>query len=89
MKSIKKDIVRAITIIPAIIIFTIFIAIDIILDGWVNEKFDESLVTKSNYLKTLIEVHPQGVEFDFSDEFMPEFVDANKIQYFQGPVLYN
>ena len=83
MKSIKKDIVRAITIIPAIIIFTIFIAIDIILDGWVNDKFDESLITKSNYLKTLIEVYPKGVEFDFSDQFMPEFVDAKSTQYFQ------
>ena len=83
MKSIKKDIVRAITLIPAIILFSIFIAIDIVLDDWVKDKFDESLTTKSNYLKTLVEVNKNGVEFDFSDEFMPEFSNPKKSQYFQ------
>lgn len=83
MKSIKKDIVSAITIIPAVILFSIFIAIDIVLDDWVNDKFDETLTTKSNYLKTLIEVYQDGVEFDFSDEFMPEFNNKKDAQYFQ------
>ena len=83
MKSIKKDIVRAITIIPAVILFSIFIAIDVVLDDWVNDKFDETLITKSNYLKTLIEVHKEGVGFDFADEFMPEFSRKKNPQYFQ------
>ena len=83
MKSIKKDIVRAITIIPAVILFTLFIAIDIVLDDWVHNKFDETLTTKSNYLKTLIEVHQEGVEFEFSNEFMPEFNNRKNAEYFQ------
>lgn len=83
MKSIKKDIIRAITIIPAIILFTLFIAIDIVLDDWVNEQFDQTLMTKSNYLKTLVTVNPNGVEFEFSDEFMPEFSRSKDAEYFQ------
>ncbi|TEW54692.1 HAMP domain-containing histidine kinase [Psychromonas sp. RZ22] len=83
MKSIKKDILRTITIIPAVILFIIFIAVDTILDDWVKDKFDEVLTTKSNYLKTLITVEQEGVEFDFAGEFMPEFLPHNDAQYFQ------
>jgi len=46
MKSIKKDIIRTITIIPAVILFSLFIAIDIVLDDWVHDKFDQALTTK-------------------------------------------
>jgi len=83
MKSIKKDIIRTITIIPAVILFSLFIAIDIVLDDWVHDKFDQALTTKSNYLKTLIEVRQQGVEFEFADEFMPEFTRKKNAEYFQ------
>lgn len=83
MKSIKKDIVRAITIILSAILFTLFLTIDIILDGWVKDKFDEALITKSSYLKTLIQENQNGVEFNFSGEFMPEFERENNAQYFQ------
>jgi len=83
MKSIKKDIVRTVTLIPAVILFSLFLTIDIVLDDWVKNKFDETLITKSNYLKTLIEVTPDGIEFDFSGEFMPEFERKNNAEYFQ------
>lgn len=83
MRSIKKDIVRTVTIIPAVILFSLFLTIDIVLDDWVKDKFDETLITKSNYLKTLVEVEPDGIEFDFSGEFMPEFERKENAQYFQ------
>lgn len=83
MKSIKKDIVRPITITLAVILFSIFMAIDIVLDDWVRDKFDESLTTKSNYLKTLIKVNKDGIDFDFAGEFMPEFGRRKDPQYFQ------
>jgi signal transduction histidine kinase len=83
MKSIKKDIVRTITIIPAVILFSLFLSIDVVLDDWVKDKFDETLITKSSYLKSLIEVNREGFEFDFAGEFMPEFERENGTQYFQ------
>lgn len=83
MKSIKKNIVRTSTLIPAVILFSVFITIDIVLDDWVNNKFDETLTIKSNYLKSLITVNQTGVEFDFSGEFMPEFKRKKDAQYFQ------
>ncbi|MFT7053786.1 MAG: signal transduction histidine kinase [Psychromonas sp.] len=83
MKSIKKDIVRPITITLAVILFSLFMAIDIVLDDWVQGKFDESLTTKSNYLKTLVKVNQDGIDFDFAGEFMPEFEHGKDAQYFQ------
>lgn len=83
MKSIKKDIVRSITITLAVILFSLFMAIDIVLDDWVQGKFDETLTTKSNYLKTLIKVNQDGIDFDFAGEFMTEFERGKNAQYFQ------
>ncbi|HEY7867439.1 MAG TPA: HAMP domain-containing sensor histidine kinase, partial [Psychromonas sp.] len=83
MKSIKKDIVRPITITLAVILFSLFMAIDIVLDDWVRDKFDETLTTKSNYLKTLIKVDQDGIDFDFAGEFMTEFERGKNAQYFQ------
>lgn len=83
MKSIKKDIVRPITITLAVILFSLFMAIDIVLDDWVQGKFDETLTTKSNYLKTLIKVNQDGIDFDFAGEFMTEFERGKNAQYFQ------
>lgn len=83
MKSIKKEIIRSITILPAVILFSLFLAIDIVLDDWLDERFDESLRTKSNYLKELVQVNKEGVYFDFTGEFMPEFERQSNAQYFQ------
>jgi len=83
MKSIKKDIVRSVTITTSVIIFSVFMAIDIVLDDWVQNKFNESLTIKANYLKSLIKVKEEGVEFDFAGEFMPEFALHKGKQYFQ------
>ena len=66
MKSIKKDIVRTVTLIPAAILFSLFLTIDIVLDDWVKEKFDKTLITKSSYLKTLVELEKDGIEFDYT-----------------------
>lgn len=83
MKSIKKDIVRAVTIIPAVILFSLFLTIDFFLDDWVEDKFDETLTTKSNYLKSLVKVTDEGVKFDFAGEFMPEFERKHNAEYFE------
>jgi signal transduction histidine kinase len=83
MRSIKKDIVRTTTVTIVVILFSLFLTIDIVLDDWVKNKFDETLITISNYLKTLVEVNRERVEFEFSDEFMPEFDDKKEAEYFQ------
>ncbi|WP_311568119.1 HAMP domain-containing sensor histidine kinase [Photobacterium arenosum] len=81
--SIKNDLVNSITLMFAIIIFGIYLAVDISLDSWVDEQFDKALVNKSNYLKSLVKPKGEQIELEFDDEFMPEFSELIEPQYFQ------
>lgn len=83
MLSIKSNLVNSITVIFGILIFGIYLAIDLSLDSWVDEQFDKALVNKSNYLKSLVKSQDQQIELEFDDEFMPEFSDEDDPQYFQ------
>lgn len=81
--SIKSNLVNSITVIFGILIFGIYLAIDLSLDTWVDEQFDKALVNKSNYLKSLVKSQGQQIELEFDDEFMPEFSEQDNPQYFQ------
>ncbi|MDF1797816.1 MAG: histidine kinase dimerization/phospho-acceptor domain-containing protein [Planctomycetota bacterium] len=51
-----------------------------------QEGFDDALVSKVSALATLVTVDPEsytGIEFNFGDEFMPEFEDEDGAEYFQ------
>jgi signal transduction histidine kinase len=65
------------------ILILVFVAIDVAIDNWIDKEFDDGLITKSNYLKTLVKDTPNGIEFDFSGEFMPEFSLPAQGEYFQ------
>lgn len=81
--SMKKKLVNLMTTVFAVIIFAVYVSIDLSLDGWVDQEFDKSLVNKSNYLKTLLQEQDGRVIFNFNSEFMPEFSDPDEPQYFQ------
>ncbi|WP_434930953.1 sensor histidine kinase [Shewanella sp. HL-SH5] len=83
MTSLANNLVNRMTWAVLIIVVLVFLAVDIIIDNWIDTEFDNALTTKSNYLKTLIKVSPAGVEFDFAGEFMPEFTLPAKGEYFQ------
>mgnify|MGYP003624313578 CR=1 FL=1 len=83
MKSLTSQLSNRMTLAVTSILILVFVAIDISIDNWIDTEFDEGLVTKSNYLKTLVKVTPQGIEFDFAGEFMPEFSLPAKGEYFQ------
>ncbi|MCI2282667.1 HAMP domain-containing histidine kinase [Colwellia sp. MSW7] len=57
--------------------------IDISVDTWISNEFDRAMINKSGLLETLISENADGVEFAFSDEFMPEFSGKNDPEYFQ------
>ena len=65
------------------ILILVFVAIDVSIDNWIDSEFDNALMTKSNYLKTLVKVSEDKTDFDFSGEFMPEFSLPSKGEYFQ------
>ena len=83
MKSLTTSLMNTMTYVVSAILIIVFLAIDISIDNWVDVEFDNALTDKSNYLKTLVKVTPQGTEFDFAGEFMPEFGMSTKASFFQ------
>ena len=86
MTSIKKKLSRYISISISILLVSILLITDIAVDSWIDVEFDRAMTNKANLLTTLIsedsdEIH--GIEFDFADEFMPEFSGNNDPEYFQ------
>ena len=50
---------------------------------WLNKEFDQNLSSKSQVLMSLVKADNSGVNFDFSNEFMPEFSSETETEYFQ------
>ena len=86
MISIKKKLSRYISISISILLVSILLITDLAVDSWISAEFDRAMTNKAHLLTTLVsqdsdEVH--GIEFDFADEFMPEFSGNNDPEYFQ------
>lgn len=65
-----------------ILLIVIFLA-DSFLAGWLRSEYDKGLIQKAKVLITLVKEENTGVEFDFADEFMPEFERDENPEYFQ------
>ncbi|NRA53892.1 MAG: HAMP domain-containing histidine kinase [Gammaproteobacteria bacterium] len=83
MRSIRQQLIKTISIILSVVLFVIFLVVDISLDSWVEEQFNHSLEQKANYLKNLVDEDDGVIEFDFSAQFMPEFSAQLNQEYFQ------
>ena len=83
MNSIKKKLSRYISISISILLVTLFFITDVSVDSWISNEFDRAMITKSGLLETLVSEDPEKVDFEFADEFMPEFSGINDPEYFQ------
>ncbi|MBE8233710.1 MAG: sensor histidine kinase, partial [Endozoicomonadaceae bacterium] len=83
MSSIKKKLSRYISISISILLVTVFFITDVSVDSWISNEFDRAMITKSGLLETLVSEDPEKVDFEFADEFMPEFSGINDPEYFQ------
>ncbi|MFT5758885.1 MAG: signal transduction histidine kinase [Alteromonadaceae bacterium] len=83
MNSIKKKLSRYISISISILLVSLFFITDISVDTWISNEFDRAMITKSGLLETLVSEDPEKVDFEFADEFMPEFSGINDPEYFQ------
>jgi signal transduction histidine kinase len=83
MNSIKKKLSRYISLSISLLLVTLFFITDISVDSWISNEFDRAMKTKSGLLETLVSEGPEEVDFDFADEFMPEFSGVNDPEYFQ------
>jgi signal transduction histidine kinase len=83
MTSIKKRLSRYISISVSILLISIFVITDVLVDSWITGEFDRALTNKAGLLITLVSEDTEEVEFEFADEFMPEFSGAIDPEYFQ------
>ncbi|TWX54582.1 sensor histidine kinase [Colwellia hornerae] len=83
MTSIKKKLSQYISISISVLLVSLFFIIDISVDSWISNQFDRAMINKAGLLETLVNEDPEKVDFDFADEFMPEFSGANDPEYFQ------
>ena len=54
-----------------------------LVDTWISNEFDRAMTNKASLLITLISEDTEEIEFEFADEFMPEFSGAIDPEYFQ------
>lgn len=81
VSSIKRNLVNSISILFGVIIFAVYLSIDLSLDGWVEQQFDRALVNKANYLKSLVKVSGDTLAFD--DTMMASQQDDGDTHYYQ------
>lgn len=79
--SIKRNLVNSISVVFAIIIFGIYLFIDLSLDSWMDHQFDKSLLNKANYMKSLVKVSNDRLSFD--DAMLSEIQDNDDRHYYQ------
>ncbi|WP_413479083.1 sensor histidine kinase [Vibrio hibernica] len=80
-RSIKRNLVNSISLLFGVIIFAVYLSVDLSMDGWADSQFDKALVNKTNYLKSLVRVTDDKVDFD--DTMMSESTDNGDIHYYQ------
>ena len=83
MHSIKKKLSRYLAISVSILLVSIFLATDVSVDNWISKEFDRAMSNKLHLLTTLVNEDNEKINFDFADEFMPEFSGATDPEYFQ------
>ncbi len=57
--SITRNLVNSILLVFALFLFVIFLAVDLLLDNWIDEQFDGDLLNKASYLQSLIQAEKQ------------------------------
>lgn len=83
MTSIKKNLSRYLSLSVSIFLIAILLATDFSVDTWISKEFDRAMINKASLLTTLISEDAEEIDFDFADEFMPEFSGKKDPEYFQ------
>lgn len=83
MKSIRSKLVFTLSIAITGLVLGILLATDIAVDNWIDNEFNRGLHSKAGMLMTLVHEDEEGVTFNFSSEFMPEFDGQFEPEYFQ------
>lgn len=85
MASIQSRLTLYIVVGTAILLVTAGVVVDRLLRNQLERDFDRNLLDKAMLLVSLTDRDARIIEFDFSDEFMPEFgdEDGEEAEYFE------
>ncbi|MBY7874201.1 HAMP domain-containing histidine kinase [Vibrio fluvialis] len=81
--SIERNLINSVTLIFGAFLFMVFLSVDLGLDDWVEDQFDQAMLNKANYLKSQIRVADHHVEFLADERFMPEYAESDDPHFFQ------
>ena len=81
--SIQQQLSRKVVLLTGLVLLVIALLSDYTVTRWLEHNYDEALITKASLLVTLTKDMPEGIDFDFADEFMPEFEREVNPEYFQ------
>lgn len=83
MKSIPSKLVTTLSITITGLVLSILVATDIAVDSWIDNEFNRGMKSKAGMLMTLVHEDEEGLTFNFSSDFMPEFDGQVEPEYFQ------
>ena len=81
--SIEGQLSKRVMLLIALVFLSSALVINLIITNWLENEYDVTLKSKASVLVTLVKDNPDGVDFDFADEFMPEFEAQKDPEYFQ------
>ncbi|MFO1352725.1 MAG: ATP-binding protein [Gammaproteobacteria bacterium] len=81
--SIRRRITAWLLVGIGLVLLTMALLLKAILDRRMQSEYDQTLLAKANVLATITTQEDKGVEFDFTDAFMPEFEASQNPEYFQ------
>ncbi|NOX42505.1 MAG: HAMP domain-containing protein [Gammaproteobacteria bacterium] len=81
--SIEQRLSRRVAIVAGLIFLFAATTTDLVITRWLENGFNRDLNAKANLLITLVKDKPEGLDFDFADEFMQEFATEINPEYFQ------
>ncbi|MGI9302922.1 MAG: ATP-binding protein [Gammaproteobacteria bacterium] len=83
MKSIQSQLLWSILASAAVLLLAAGLVLESLLRAQLEREFDRNLLTKAMTLVTLTEQEVGQVEFEFEDEFLPQFSSSEDAEYFQ------
>lgn len=81
--SIERTLINSVTLIFGAFLFVVFLSVDLGLDDWVEDQFDQAMLNKANYLKSQVRVVDHHVEFLADEHFLPEYAGGDDPHFFQ------
>ena len=81
--SIENQLGKRIIIATGLVFLLVAITADIAIISWLEKEYDANLHAKANTLVTLTKDLDDGVDFDFAEEFMPEYGISDSSEYFE------